>query len=649
MPDDQARPPWIDPADIEDICQQFFNLSDRPGAGTIVATSRHPLIQKFALAANFSLDLARRAARTSAESIRELKKIHRIARIASWRVLTAHHDTIWSDEMHEMFGCDPDRFVPGFDAMIHLFAPPDAHDFESAFHDVVARGQGVAIELRGNETSGADRWFWIDMQPEHDSNGEVFAVRGICQDITERKSAFERIRYLSRHDQLTGLSNRAHLGEQLVPILAAAARRRDSVAVLCIDLDGFKSVNDLYGHAAGDDVLREIARRLSRHIRDTDILARSGGDEFVVIQIGGNQPDAATSLARRLLTEASTSLVLGGQAEIALSTSIGIALYPEDGTTPDDLLAHAARALHIVKSDSPNNFARYDSSMERTGQDRRKFEHDLRLALQRDEFSLVYQPILCAHHGAFKGFEALLRWNSPLHGPVPPDIFIGIAEAIGIMGPLGAWVLRTACTEAATWPNPLKIAVNVSPIQIQQGNLAATIADILAETGLAPGRLEIEVTESMLIRHPERALETLRQIKALGVDIAIDDFGTGYSSLATLRAFPFDKLKVDRSFVRDLDEGSESLAIINAILGLGRGLRMPVVVEGVETQTQADILRRCGCDEMQGYLLGRPSAIERFTTITNPNGTLPPPSCILSPPMAQERAGGIAISNVGHS
>lgn len=613
---DQATDQPVEIADIEDICSQFCTFADSVGPRLIATDSRHPLIQKFALAANFSLDVARRAVTTSAEAIRELRKIHRIARIGSWRVIVEGRHTIWSDELHALLGDDPRHFVPRFESLLAIFAIADRANFEAAFTTVIVHKQGTTIEARGNDTIGADRWFWTDMQPEYDASGNVFAVRGICQEVTERKSAFERIRHLARHDSLTGLANRTHLSEQLEHILTEAARRRETVALLCFDLDGFKSVNDLYGQAAGDDVLREMARRLAGRVRDTDIVARIGGDEFVVVQVCGQQPEAAQSLARRLLDEVMGTMILKGQAEIALSTSIGIAFYPNDATTADDLLARADRALYWIKNESRNNFAVYNRSMEHEYQARRKLEHDLRLALQRGEFSLVYQPMFCTRLEQFKGFEALLRWNSPIHGPVAPDIFIGIAESIGIMGPLGAWVLRTACAEASRWANPLKIAVNVSPIQVQQGNLAQIVGETLATTGLAPERLELEVTESLLIRNPERALATLRDIKALGVRIAMDDFGTGYSSLATLRAFPFDKLKVDRSFVRDLSEGSESMAIINAILGLGRGLRMPVVVEGVETELQAAILRRCGCDELQGYLLGRPMPIDRFDAIT---------------------------------
>lgn len=630
------NPDSIDPAEIEDICRAFARAADGLAGGAISTTSSHPLVQNFTIAVNMAFDVARRAVRSANQAADDLKKIHRIARIGNWRVIVDGRYTTWSDEMHVLVGSDPQHTVPGFSAMIDHFVPADRYFFVEAFEAVAAGQPGATLESRIRTSGGQERWFWIDMQAEYDETGTIFAVRGICQDITERKSAFERIRHIARHDVLTGLANRLHLTEQLARTLSEAEQRRGTIAVLCFDLDGFKTVNDLFGHAAGDEVLRTVARRTARHVRETDIVARVGGDEFVVIQVGGRQPMAVQRLARRLLTELAEPIIVPPATEIAVSASIGVALYPQDGLTADDLLARADRALYVIKGEGRNGVALYDRTMEREFQERRTLEHDLRFALQHREFALVYQPMHCARNGEVKGFEALLRWHSPVHGTVPPDVFIGIAESIGLMGLLGAWVLRTACTEAAHWQNPLAIAVNVSPIQLQHGGLAETIHNTLADTGLAPERLEIEITESMLIRNPDRALETLRQIKALGVRVVMDDFGTGYSSLATLRAFPFDKLKVDRGFVRELGEETESLAIINAILGLGRGLRLPVVVEGVETELQATILRRCGADEIQGFLLGRPSPIGCFSAITDPDGI----GALVAVPLGTPRAVG---------
>jgi predicted signal transduction protein with EAL and GGDEF domain len=367
-------------------------------------------------------------------------------------------------------------------------------------------------------------------------------------------------------------------------------------------------------------VLRAVAGRLQRYARSTDILARVGGDEFVVIMPGASAAQA-TKLATRLLEAVMELLVPPGSHEIALFASIGIGLYPRDAADAADaagLLARADRALNWIKREGRNNFALYATTMERDDQRRQRLEHDLRLALHRGELSLVYQPVVCAHRHVVSGFEALLRWNSAEHGAVPPAHFIPIAESVGLMGQIGTWVLRTACREAAGWQNKLKIAVNVSVVQFRHGRLPDVIQQVLRETRLEPERLEIEITESLLIRETDRTSEALLRIKALGARIAMDDFGTGYSSLATLRTFPFDKLKVDRSFVQDLAEPPNGepagpLAIINAILGLGRGLCLSVVVEGVETEAQAEILRRCGCDQMQGYLLSRPLPIENFT------------------------------------
>jgi predicted signal transduction protein with EAL and GGDEF domain len=293
-------------------------------------------------------------------------------------------------------------------------------------------------------------------------------------------------------------------------------------------------------------------------------------------------------------------------------------LHPDDAETPEGLLSHAGQALDQAKRCGRNGLALYDRRMEQDQRARYRLEQDLRLALQKQELKLVYQPLFAAESRVVTGFESLLRWSSAEHGAVSPDVFIPIAEANGLMGEIGEWVLRAACKEAARWAIPLRIAVNVSPVQIQQGGLAETIEAILQETGLSPARLEIEITETILLKDTERAISTLQRIRRLGVQIAIDDFGTGYSSLATLRAFPFDKLKVDRSFIKDLGETHDALAIVEAILGLSRGLRLPVVAEGVETEAQVEILRRCGCDEMQGYLLSHPLPIDRFIELVGP-------------------------------
>lgn len=549
------------------------------------------------------------------------RRLQRRVRVGEWRALgdpasPERWVVQWSVELKQLIGAEAARFGVTIEHITSLLAPDAPDGLRAVIGRVLASGADAQFETKAVAPDGTRRWWWHDLSALRGRDGRIKGISGLCQDVTARKIDDERLQFLARHDPLTGLANRVQLGERLEALVAETMRGGGSVAALRIDLDNFKMVNDLYGHAAGDAVLRAVAGRLQRAGRRTDILARVGGDEFVVVMPGATAAQA-TKLAVRLLETVMEPLVPPGLPEIALSASIGIGLYPRDAPDAAGLLARADRALNWVKREGRNNFALYAASMERDDQRRQRLEHDLRLALHRGELSLVYQPVVCAHRHVVSGFEALLRWTHAEHGAVPPAHFIPIAESIGLMGAIGSWVLRTACREAAGWPNKLKIAVNVSVVQFQQGRLPEVIAAVLQETGLEPERLEIEITESLLIRETDRTLAALRRIKALGVRIAMDDFGTGYSSLATLRTFPFDKLKVDRSFVQDLAEPPNGepagpLAIINAILGLGRGLRLPVVVEGVETEAQAEILRRCGCEQMQGYLLSRPLPIENF-------------------------------------
>lgn len=617
MTEREAACTTFDPTEVDQL-RAALAQATADLASDLPAGMAHPAVQKFNRVAGLALDVAQRSIGCARQALDDLQTVHRIARIGNWRIAVKDRRATWSADMHELFGTDPASFVPHADTLTSQMDEADRATFLATFATIVETGEPAAVEVRLDGCGeGARRWFWIDMRPETGSAGAVVAIRGFCQEITDRKLALERIRFMTSHDPLTSLINRGHLLERLDQVLAEAHRRRENVALLTFDIDDFKGINDLFGHLAADGVLREVAARISRQVRETDVVARIGGDEFAVVEAGCEEPEAVEALARRLLRAIAEPITLSDGREIAISASVGIALHPFDGITSSTLLAHSSQALHVIKKERPNSLTFYDATIQSEWQKRRVLEQDLRLALQHRELSLVYQPMICMRTALCSGFEALLRWNSPVHGPVAPDLFIGLAESIGLMEEFGTWVLREACAEAARWSAPLTVAVNVSPIQIQHGDLAALITDILRETGLPPSRLEIEVTESMLIRNFERAVDTLQRIKALGVGISIDDFGTGYSSLATLRAFPFNKLKIDRSFVRDLAEESESLAIVNAVLGLGRGLRLPVVVEGVETERQADILRDCGADEIQGYLFGRPSPISTYSAITD--------------------------------
>ena len=432
----------------------------------------------------------------------------------------------------------------------------------------------------------------------------------------ERSASDTRIRYLAHHDQLTGLANRAMLMERLEHSVALARRSEKQLALFWIDLDRFKEVNDSRGHAAGDRLLREVARRLLETVRDTDTVARLGGDEFVVVQVGLDYPRAASQLAERLIATLSELYDVGDGEPAVVTASIGIALFPHNGEDAAALLANADLAMYRVKAGGRNRYAFFEAEMDQEAQARRSLDQDVRLALQRQQFATVYQPQLDLCSGHVVGFEVLLRWRHPERSQVSPDLFIPVAEANGEIVPIGAWVLRQACTEAARWSVPLRVAVNVSPVQFLQCDMAAVIADALAASGLDPLRLEIEVTEGILIRDPVRTLDALQRIRNLGVTVALDDFGTGYSSLSTLRAFPFDRIKIDRSFVRDLPSRSDATAIVHAVLGLAQGLRLPVVAEGVETDEQLALLKDAGCTEGQGYLVGKPQDIAAFESIT---------------------------------
>ncbi|WP_158292419.1 putative bifunctional diguanylate cyclase/phosphodiesterase [Paracraurococcus ruber] len=448
--------------------------------------------------------------------------------------------------------------------------------------------------------------------------GTLQAREAQQQADAERAVAAERIGYLAHHDPLTGLPNRALLHERLQQAMALARHNGQSIALLWIDLDRFKAVNDSFGHSAGDALLRELARRLSGAIRATDTVARLGGDEFIIIQTSMERPQDAESLAARLNVLLSEPLDLEHGRQAVVSASIGIAVFPEDGATCESLLANADLAMYRVKGEGRNAFAFFRAEMDHASQDRCALEQELRFALVRGQLSLEYQPQVDMVTGRVHGFEALLRWSLPGRGSVRPDVFIPVAEASGAIVPIGAWVLEEACREASRWHEPMRISVNVSTAQFQQGDFVGLVSRTLAATGLDASRLEIEVTESMLSRDPARMLEVLNRLRAMGVSVAMDDFGTGYSSLATLRAFPFNRLKIDRSFVRDLEVNREAAAIVHGVLGLAKALSLPVVAEGVETEQQSEFLRTAGCAEAQGYLFGKPRPIAYYDHLTHP-------------------------------
>ena len=431
----------------------------------------------------------------------------------------------------------------------------------------------------------------------------------VLEDVTERKRAEERIARMAHYDNLTDLPNRTSFNEAIKAMLERAEKSGEQFAVLSLDLDGFKDANDTYGHAVGDALLREVAHRLQTAAEGA-LLARIGGDEFMLIVAGDPQPEAATTLAERLL------LTLAGDFDIeerrvTVGATIGGAIFPLDGTDAKTLMINADIALYRAKAEVRGTVLFFDAEMGEQVRERRALQADLRAATEKDELFLHYQPQLTIS-GSTIGFEALLRWNCPRRGIVPPAAFVPLAEENGLIVQIDEWVLRAACREAASWPEPLTVAVNISPTQFRTGDFPGFVHAVLLESGLPASRLELEVTEGVLIDDFSRAISILCRLKALGVRIALDDFGTGYSSMSYLHSFPFDKIKIDRAFVGDLGDNRHSMAIVRAVIDLGHSLNVPILAEGVETAEQHAILLRAGCDEVQGYLTGRPKPIADY-------------------------------------
>ena len=488
---------------------------------------------------------------------------------------------------------------------------------ETCFPDKAARlellsGSNQMVETRLRHLDGSMTPVELILRPI------VFAGRPhhviAVRDLQARRKAEQHIHYLAHHDVLTSLSNRSHFNTRIDQEIAALAAG-EHLAVLSLDLDRFKEVNDLFGHAAGDAVLQAVAARVSAVLGPRQMMARLGGDEFAILMPGVANPAAAGRLAETILE--ALRATSDAPENSSISTSIGIALCPDDATDREVLLTHADTALHRAKNEGGNTHRFFEASMGAEVRERRVLEHDLRLAIARNELRLAYQPQQDIKSKTTTGFEVLLRWNHPTRGEVSPALFIPIAEETGAILEIGDWVMRTACRDAATWTRPLTVAVNVSAVQLYNADFVKELHQILLETGLPPRRLEIEITETALVRDFNRALATLRQIKALGIRIAMDDFGTGYSSLSNLRAFPFDKIKIDRSFVKSVHCNDQAATIVRAVLGLGRGLGLPVLAEGVETDAELRFLQDELCDEVQGYLFGRPAAIESFRELTH--------------------------------
>jgi diguanylate cyclase (GGDEF)-like protein len=504
----------------------------------------------------------------------------------------------------QIYGLEPDKVAPGMTMgeLVELRVANGLLSDKAAGQivDTVMRERPEAKFSQFNSYLNDDRCIAITVQPMADGRGLVTTH----QDVTEQRRSEAKITHIALHDILTGLPNRVLLNEQLEKALTRAPRG-ELVAIHVLDLDNFKAVNDTLGHPLGDKLLKMVADRLRDQVRDIDTIARMGGDEFAVVERQISKPADAIPLARRMIDVVSEPYEIDGH-QVVIGTSIGIAVGPQDGTTPDQLMRNADLALYRAKGDGRGTFHFFEPAMDALMQARRIMEHDLRKALANREFVLFYQPMVDLATNEINGFEALLRWQHPEKGMIQPGAFIPLAEEIRLIVPLGEWVIREACAAAAQWPDQLRIAVNLSVAQFRSPDLVPVVTDALATTRLAPGRLELEITETILLEGSETALATLHQLRALGVRIAMDDFGTGYSSLSYLQSFPFDKIKIDQSFIKGIVNGAGSLNIVRAVAALANGLGIVTTAEGVETTEQLDIVRSEGCTEMQGFLLSKP-------------------------------------------
>ena len=432
----------------------------------------------------------------------------------------------------------------------------------------------------------------------------------IHQDITAQKRAESQIAYMARHDDLTSLANRAVLLSKMQELLAQVRRQGDQFTLFMLDLDLFKTVNDLLGHPVGDELLKVVAGRLRACMRQTDTVARLGGDEFAILaKADGDQREAAIITANKLLSAVAAPYDIDGH-QLHIGTSIGVVLAPEHGTSVDQLVKNADLALYRAKAEGRDAYRFFDDAMGTEARRRRAYQNDLRNALSNDEFELHYHPIVDIQTREIASVEALIRWRHPQRGLIAPAEFIQVAEETGLINPIGDWVLRKACSDAMRWPPHVKVSVNLSAVQFRRVYPIDNFCDTLAESGLPPERLELEITESVLLHGTAENVETLHQLRLMGISIVLDDFGTGYSSLSYLRMFPFDKIKIDRSFVHELAKNADCAAIVSAVAGLGRSLRIGTVAEGIETEDQLLLVRAAGCTHAQGYLFGRPCPAE---------------------------------------
>lgn len=568
----------------------------------------------------------------------QLSAAQRIAQLGSWNWDIANNKFQISDELYRILNIDSTTCVFNYETFINFIHPIDKEQVKMAIEEAVTTQQPFHLDYKIIRTDGSERFVSIEGQPVLNNKSKVARMAGTIQDITERKQAEAQIRSLALYDNLTGLPNRLLFRDRLEQAIRQANRQNSMVAVIFIDLDRFKDINDSLGHNAGDELLREVAHRLLSATRSSDTVSRLGGDEFTIVLQNLPSFEIVCSLTQKILDTFSEPFLLEAK-EIFVTASIGVAIYPRDAEKADDLLKNADTAMYYAKDQGKNNYKLFSSDMQVKADTRLTMQNEMRQAMENNEFFLNYQPKFDTKTGKLTGMEALLRWKHPKKGVILPNTFIPIAEATGLIVPLGAWVLKEACRQNMAWQaigyEPIKIAVNVSAVQFKRSNLLATVNKVLKETGMAAHFLQIELTETSLMQQNENAesmrskdhpasiktasmfctdgnnsiINTLDILQKMGVSIAIDDFGTGYSSLSYLRYLPIDVIKIDSSFVWAINawQGSE---IISTIIDMSKKLHLEVTAEGVETEHQKTYLINRGCHELQGFLTGKPALAE---------------------------------------
>ncbi|MDP3842489.1 MAG: EAL domain-containing protein [Oxalobacteraceae bacterium] len=557
----------------------------------------------------------------------QLAKARRLTSVGSWEWRVEPDSTTWSEEMYRICGVRSGTFEQTHQGFLALVHPADRPQIETALRETLEQGGAYDVEHRLLRPDGTERIVHGKAEVMFDADGRPVLLSGTLQDITQRKRMEARIGYLTNYDALTNLPNRTLLNDRVTQSISLARRTGQQLAMLCLDLDGFKFINDGFGHAVGDSLLKMVAARLKGAIRECDTVARLGGDEFVLVLLGlADDGRDVGSMAQRVLDTFAQSFIADAH-ELHVTASIGVSVFPDDGDTHDVLLKNADAAMYDAKDRGRNCFQFYAQEMSLRAKQRVTLANALRTALERQQFEVHYQPKVDLRSGRVSGVEALLRWRHPEHGMVQPDSFIGLAEETRLIVPIGEWVLRTACAQTRKWHDmgfdDLSVAVNLSVRQFEQQDIAQLVRQVLAETGLAARHLELELTESVLMSDSDVMLKALREIKELGVVLTLDDFGTGYSSLSYLKRFPIDVLKIDRSFIRNVTTDADDASLTKGIILLAQSLKMKTVAEGVETQGQLGFLSTNKCDAVQGFYFSRPVAADALSAMLQSNVGLP--------------------------